>query len=390
MAGKRTRSILKGWVQLLMSLSVICISFQARAQEGIKYFTTPTLPFPAASDHAYFVDFADSLGGDTLYQVRAENGYPVSYHRKIKTSVCFDNKCRLLNIVIHWNVTGRYLGFALPVGEYLSKAEHKPFTQQEYARLHGLLGDPNSPLGSFSYNELVPAKAETNPEIDAVSSPTAKNLLEFVVEGAAYTTYKLWHIIHGTTRDEVGRLTTEALSPDLWLDILASSDVSDKIWALNHRQYIEGTSSKIQASILSYVTSDEFTLAERAIHAIASDDLGDEKFQVQLLQKLDAANYSLRKRMIEKLGDAPGLSVRSIHMLAEKLVNVSGELVSTIFEVLSEREVTDMKVARHVAMLLTSENAFISRQAYDFLMGMELEDREIQNALKEYKVKRGL
>ena len=60
-------------------------------------------------------------------------------------------------MIIYWNITGRYLGFELPVGEFLSKSEHKPFSEEEYERLNDLLADPSLPFGEISFNSLMDA-----------------------------------------------------------------------------------------------------------------------------------------------------------------------------------------------------------------------------------------
>ena len=93
------------------------MSIVGYAQQNHAFYTVPTVTAEGAYMQAYPIDFTDSLAGDTLYQIQAANSSPVSYHRKIKTSVCFDNKCRLLNIIVHWNITGRYLGFELAQGD---------------------------------------------------------------------------------------------------------------------------------------------------------------------------------------------------------------------------------------------------------------------------------
>lgn len=365
-------------------------SVAAFSQGKIEFYATPTVPLSAKTLQPYAIDFQDTLAGDTLYQVRSEAGYPVSYHRKIRTSVCFDNKCRLLNIIVHWNITGRYLGFELPPDEFLSKAEHTAFNLQEYERLHQLLAEPNSPLGSFSYNELVPSKPEMDTGIDAVSSPTARNLVEFVVEGAAYTTYKLWHIVYGVTRDEVSRLTADVLTPALLIKILESPQVSDKIWALNQRHRLQVTTPQIQEIILTLTGSEEFSLAEGAVEAIAPKDLEDADFQIRLLEKLDDANYSLKKRMIMKLREAPVVTAEASVRLAEKLMHVSGDLAGTILELFEEENIQNIEVIRRVARLLENENVFISGQAYRFLSRLPRQDKEIDKLLGQYRLRHSL
>src|SRR5690606_17279937 len=116
----------------------------------------------------------------------------------------------------------------------------------------------------FSYNELVPEKPAPNTDIDAVSAATSKNLLEFVVEGAAYTTYKLWHIVHGTSQQVITQLTAEALTPELLADILESENISDKIWGLNQRHYVTESTAEVRDRVLAFIASDEYSLSERA------------------------------------------------------------------------------------------------------------------------------
>src|SRR5690606_28823472 len=98
-----------------------------QANNRIKYFQTPTVPLEAARVVKHYIDFKDSIPNDTLYQIRSVEDFPIAYYRKIRTGLCFDNKCRLLDIILYWNITGRYLGFEMPKDEFLSKTDHEPF-----------------------------------------------------------------------------------------------------------------------------------------------------------------------------------------------------------------------------------------------------------------------
>lgn len=378
---KRIRSINFG--SLAFGILLLSAAF-VNAQDKIEFYSTRTISIPGVSVQTYLPSFEDTLSWDTLYQVKAQNGWPVSYYRKIEASVCFDNKCRLLNIILHWNVSGRYLGFELPEGEYLSKAEHEPFVSSEYERMHSILKDERSPLGAFSYNELVPQNAPSQ-EIDAVSSPTAKDLLDYVVEGAAFSTYKLWHIVYGNTRDEIEKLTLQALTPDLLLAILNSENSSDRIWALNHRRSFSGSTPEVQNAILMIVKSTDYNLAERAIDAVSRFDLESENFQLAFLEGFDQMNYALKKMMIVKLGEARKLSDDVTLVLAGKLQQLSGELIGSVLQVFSEKEINNLKVCRAAAKLLRDQNVFISRQAYEFLAPLRPDDKSIERELEDYR-----
>src|SRR5690606_33323153 len=134
----------------------------------ISYFQSPTLIAEADT----VVGYASMTDGipDTLFQIRSSGGLPIAYYKKIYTGVCFDNECRMLDIVLYWNITGRYLGFELPEGEFLSKFDHEPFSEDEYKRLHGLLADLLSPLGMYAYNELAPKPPVEEEEVDGITS----------------------------------------------------------------------------------------------------------------------------------------------------------------------------------------------------------------------------
>jgi hypothetical protein len=108
---------------IVLGLFLILVSTYDSAAQS-RYFRTPTLPLAAETTVAHVVASQDSIANDTLFQQFSKEGFPVAYFRKIRTSVCFDNKCRLLKVNLYWNPTGRYLGFELEKGEFLSKAEH--------------------------------------------------------------------------------------------------------------------------------------------------------------------------------------------------------------------------------------------------------------------------
>jgi hypothetical protein len=99
---------------LLNAVLLAAILFPAYQNgDRIRYFNSQTIQLKPDTVQAFVSNFKDDAGNDTLFQIRSKEGYPVLYFRKIKTSVCFDNKCRLLDIVLFWNVTGRYLGYEL-------------------------------------------------------------------------------------------------------------------------------------------------------------------------------------------------------------------------------------------------------------------------------------
>ena len=331
------------------------------------------------------LDFGDDIANDTLIQYLSKEGYPISYSRHLRTGVCFDNKCRPLDVTLRWNVTGRYLGFELPDKEFLSKYDHDPFTEAEYQRLHAILTDSLSALKNFHYNEIVPKADSTYDKVDAVSGATSANVLDNVVEGAAFTTYKLWHIVYGSAQQQVEALTRQRLTPELIRLILNSTHPSDKMWALNHiRGFIQPTAA-LQQSVLGYIDGKDYNLTERALHSITSADLESPTLQGILVQKILATNYSTQKLLVAKLKEAPTLDKKARIALAKNIGSFSGQLISDILDLFLHHPGTDAETYRAVSDLLLVENSFISKKGYLFLNQSNSQDTFVKKRLAEYK-----
>ena len=354
----------------------------------IRYFQTASVQGAKGVTIAIPSSVQDSIITDTVFQVWSKQGYPVHYYKKIVTSVCFDNKCRLLKCTLYWNVTGRYLGFELEKGEYLSKARHKPFKRKEYARLHAILSDPSSRLSVLSYGELAPRPTTADGrEVDAVTSATAANILDDVVPGAAYTTYKMWHVVYGLTQQEVGDLTIKSLTPDLILKILDSNDPSDKIWALNHIRGFVRPTLPLRERVLSFIAEDQFNLTERAIHSLDSTELGADTVQALLTAKLLQGNYAIKKIIIGKLESAPGLNAKTINSLVSVLNRTGPELASNVLNLFTVHHISDPELVYNVASLLTSQNAFLAKKAYNYLRRLPIQDPQVEHQIQIYENK---
>lgn len=327
----------------------------------------------------------DSIITDTIFQVMSKEGYPLHYYKKIRTSVCFDNKCRLLKCTLYWNIMGRYLGFELEKGEYLSKARHKPFKRKEYERLNKILADESSPLRALSYDELAPRPKTAADEVDGVTSATSKNILEEVVPGAAYTTYKMWHVVYGETQEEVQNLTLETLTADLALHILDSPDRGDRVWALNHLRGRVKLGTPLRERILSLIGTGPYNLTERAINALNGTELRSDTVQTLLTGKLMQGSYAIKKLIIAKLTEAPSLAAPTVDSLTTILTGTHPELTSNILDLFTRHHIADTATCRQVATLLGSPNAFVARKAYKYLAGIKISDPTVLREISKYE-----
>ncbi len=357
------------------------------SSDSIRYAHAPTLSLPVDSTLYFIVDFKDDISNDTLVQTRSQEGYPISYSRSIRTGVCFDNKCRPLDITLRWNLTGRYLGFELPEKEFLSKYDHDPFSEAEYQRLHAILTDSLSPLANFHYNEIVPKADSTYEKVDAVSGATSASVLEHVVEGAAFTTYKLWHLVYGPARQQVEALTSRALTPELIQLVLNSTHPSDKIWALNHIDgYVKPTPA-LQKVVVSFISDQDYNLTERALNSINSNDLQSGALQSILVQKIFETKYSTQKLLLTKLKAVPKLHKEAYSLLNQNLTKLNGQLIAEILQLFIQYQISDVETYRSVSALLASPNAFVSGKAYAFLTRADPQDVVVKERLTVYEEK---
>ena len=329
------------------------------------------------------IDFNDTIPNDTLLIYFDINKYPVKYSRKIVVGVCIDDECRLVNIELFWNITGRYLGFELPEGEFLSKTEHSPFQPDDYDLLHKLLSDPLSALAHYSIDELVPATDSSKIDIDAVSSATISAVLDYIVEGAVYTTYTLWHIVYGPTKREIENLTIEKLNSELIIKILDSNNLNDKIWVLNHISTSVEITPELQNKFMEMIAGNDIYLAERSLNALKPEFLTDD-IQIDLINIFNDTGFLLKRLIIQKLKTALRLNIEVTTTLSSQLKEMNGTLVKSTLELFKLHKINSEKVLVQIAELLKNDNRYIAKQAFDYLNGVDNLNKKISKKVKKY------
>lgn len=335
----------------------------------------------------HVIDFKDTIPNDTLLEHIGETSIPIMFSRKILTSVCIDSECRLLNIELFWNTTGRYLGFELPAGEFLSKTKHKVFSSSEYDRLHLLLSDPLSGLAHYSIDELVPVIDSSKNKIDAVSSATIAAVLDYIVEGAVYTTYTLWHIVYGTTRHEIEKYTTERLTSEIVLELLNSTFLEDQVWALNHISDKMEINSDLKNKLLTYISGDDIYLAERSLNALKSETLNNKEIQVRLAKIFQNAGFLQKRLITQKLKNVPILYPDGVGIIAGELNKLNGSLIKNVLELFKHHQIENEEVNERVETLLKNENRYIAKQAFLFLQNLNQKNNRTLKSIEKYKRK---
>jgi hypothetical protein len=375
------------YVSLLLSL-LISISGSGPQVENIKYLEELTIPFDWESVETDTLQLLDTMTDEVLYRVSTGEDMPLYFYHDLATDVCFDQKCRPIQLKVFWNITGRYLGFELVDGEYLSRRDHEAFEASDYERLHFLLADPLLPFAKISFEELIDQARDGNAEVDAISGATTKQLSEYVVEGAAYTTFVLWNTIYGPLQAVIADQVERELTPALLSKILQSSSSFDQLWGLQRIDSSAVLDRTIEKSLLAIIDGADYFVAYTAINSIDSRQLRSHSLQDGLFSIYERGNRNLRSHLVKKLNEADKMSPALIANSRNILGDLNGNELGHWLDLYDRHAIKDRKTWKAVVQILDSVNRFQANKAYQFLVKLELKDKKLQAALKEFKLGR--
>ncbi|WP_339924553.1 hypothetical protein [uncultured Cyclobacterium sp.] len=353
------------WIKGLL-VGALLLPFTFENGADIRYFQQSTMPLSDSSD-VIVSSIYDSLANRDIYQVKTSTGTPVHYYIELQEGVCFENECRPLNILIYWNITGRYLGFELVDGEFLSKYDHEPFSQMEYKQLHQLLADPFLPLGNYTFEELVKRPETDSTSLDGVSGATMKDVLEYIVPGAAYTTHKLWNVIHGPIQQQVSKLTAQQLDALLFNKILESSDESDWTWAIERIGLLPDLDDFVIKSIVQILIEGEHFQSYLLLKSLSSRQLESEHLQLHLFNLIGKVDFSIENMIFDKLVDASLLHGSVVHASISILKELSGAQLGKLLKLYSHHNIENAGFNQELSHLVPNENSFVERQVLQFL-----------------------
>lgn len=332
----------------------------------------------------YTAELNDTIPNKTIKVYFDADSDPIKYSRDILTGVCIDGECRLVSIQLFWNATGRYLGFVLPDGEFLSKTEHDPFTDYEYDRLHDILSEDNSPLGNYTIEELVPEKDSTSSEIDAMSSATIEAILDHIVEGAVYTTHTLWHIVYGSTKTEVEKQSIGRLNSAFVLKILNSEYMRDQVWVLNKLNSSVVITEDLRNKLMELISGTDVYLAERALNALKPGSMTKE-VQSELVGIFATSGFLQKRLILQKYKESETLSPEIIPVLTAALPELNGTLAKSLLELYQLHSVHDGETVAVVRDLLKEDNKHIAKQALSYLENLDNPDKKTLKSIQKYK-----
>lgn len=208
------------WLILVIILSAISETYP---QDGSSVVYSEEIALLPGKDSVFLnpVFLTNSVGDHYVYK------------SILKTPVCNDTLCQIVQIKVIWDLIGDYIRFDTLPGYPLTKNDHLPFTLEDYNKLQTTLKDGNSILGRKSENELLDHNRKRYSEkIDAVTGATDLQVKNAVVDGALYTTYTLWHLVNGEIKKELSYCTLKNYNSEIEQQLLSSDNTNSIIFAL--------------------------------------------------------------------------------------------------------------------------------------------------------------
>lgn len=276
------------------------------------------------------------------------------------------------------------MGFRLPDDEFLSKTKHVRFNEQEYDKIHKILGDRYSPLSRYAIEELVPAKSKLPNRVDAITSATISAVLNDIVPGAVYTTWTLWHIVNGNTQSALAGHTAKNINNQLIKRLLKSDEISDVAWTFEHFPKKYTITPEIFEILMEYIAGSDAFLCERALNAIEKENLTDE-IQIKLARTFFKVDYIQKRFIVQKLATVENLNISAAEILSEKIDKTNAVLIKSIIALFSQYKIESVKVNQNIAPLLKNKNRYISEIAYKFIENSGAKNNSIIRKLKSYK-----
>ena len=149
--------------------------------------------------HGIEDDSPPAFENNTIVEVLGKNGSTVGYRRKIRSNVCPEGLCLLVDFELVFDKEGKVLGLGENT-QPLTKRNHDPFTKEDYKKLVDIISDDSLKLPQEPY-DLIYSKED----VDGVTGATKLSYQDKVVPGAAYTTLKIKQYVD-KTRQKIQKL----------------------------------------------------------------------------------------------------------------------------------------------------------------------------------------
>ncbi|MEX0312660.1 MAG: hypothetical protein AB3N18_00670 [Allomuricauda sp.] len=292
---------------------------------------------------------------------------PVLYAANIVTPVCADGECRLMYLRFYWNLLGEYAGYDRVLEEPLTKHDHDAFLEEDYRKLHLLLQDPHSVLRGREIEDLVekPEPIEVN-GVDAVAGATITEVKESVVEGALYSCYMAWHLVHGDIKEKLKQYTISRYDQSLGEQMLKSDEYDYQLFAL--RRLTQDQFLDYQDRILELLKSSIPLVRTYIIKSLPQNYWKDEQLQLRTWECFAAVDINSKSLLLNHINSA---SERVLKLLSRNLETMTKNQLRVYLQSLNKRKNIEQETIENLQTFSTSNQATYGYVVAEFLENYE-------------------
>ena len=250
---------------------------------------------------------------DSVFLFVDEHSEAKFYYQDIFTPVCEDSSlCKPIYITLVWDLLGNYLDYNVKMGRPLTKIDHIAFSEEEYQKLHAVLMDDHSILGSYTKENIddlnsVTAGDYEGPKVDIVTGATPQYIKDQIIEGALYTCHTIWHLSRGKIDKMLLNHTKNHLIDEAFLRQLISSGKIDYVtFALEYLTSLE--ISKFHHAIIESILRSDRLTASQIILFLPKELMEDNDFNQQLWYIFDHVHFLSKKQILNQFSHCEHLS----------------------------------------------------------------------------------
>ena len=302
-----------------------------------------------------------------VIQLLDKDGLAAGYRMNLITGVCPRGICEVMHVTVYWDVLGNFDRLEPYPDSPLSKQDNEVFTTNDYTRLSRILKNKRSILKEYTIEWFVKEK-ESQEETDGVSGATDLSAASEVVEGAAYTTWVLWHWVNGEVVEQLQERTRQSETPKLLQRLLLGGQPEEIQYAVERLKMTEeGLADPLEATVFRALQTADNHTARLLIHYLGSVGFEPESLHVKLAEAAGLSEDNPQREIMAFLQQEKDLSAAALEILAKNLPDFSYMGVHIALSIFERYPELPEAVAGQVERLTQSGNAFIARRAREHM-----------------------
>ena len=338
----------------------------------------------------------------TLYQIRNSQDLVTGYSMIVKSVVCKEATCEVVNVTMTWDALGQYKNYKLDIKSELEKViiskksiknkaansnatsyEAVPFSEADNKKLHQILKEKHSPLKTRTLDNVTNVY-KNNKDIDFVASPTPPNIRNAVIEGAALTCFHLWHWANGDIVAAAKELTHQSCSEKQLSHLVVSKEPHHVLFALKHLMQHKLYSPNLVKLVNSQMQdNDQKSIIETGYMYLHNAIPDKQKFQDDLAIVFSKSNNVSRILLLNLLVSKKELPNTLIEKMITSLALMKNyDEINAFLNILDKLNYTSPAALITSAKVLENKNFFVARRAYWYLEKKSLDKQTSDLVLK--------